>query len=125
MNLNNIYGVCCNCPAMLDDQGRLFTNYKISRDINVDIMKANNINNAHEYRMYLQNNANKLMNNEINRLENSRCKNNNNDRFSVIDYANTNLYIPFENVYNGPLDTEKNYDYIRNFEQDKYSNPLI
>jgi hypothetical protein len=33
-NLNNKFGKCCNCPALMSDSGRMFTNYVSSRIYN-------------------------------------------------------------------------------------------
>lgn len=50
-----------NCPPRMDD-GRHFTDYRPNCHFN-NLVRANNaITNSHDYRMFLINNANKLMN---------------------------------------------------------------
>ena len=55
---NNKYS---KCPPRMDD-GRHFTDYRPSCHIN-NLVRANNgILNSHQYRMFLQQNSDKLMN---------------------------------------------------------------
>lgn len=51
------------CPAKMAD-GRFTTNYQNARVFNENIKQLNNIKTSCEYRQYLQNNGQKLINNE-------------------------------------------------------------
>jgi hypothetical protein len=62
------------CPALMNDD-RLFRSYVSSSRLNQFIMRSNNLKDEHEYRRFLVNNAEQLMNNERNALhEHIRCK---------------------------------------------------
>lgn len=54
-----------NCPPRMDD-GRHFTDYRPTCDVNTYIAINNNVKNSNDYRMFLMDNAEKLIN--INRL---------------------------------------------------------
>ena len=79
--MNNIFGDCCNCPAMISDRGRLIMNYLSTKNINNNIMKLNNLKNNNELRLFLQNNGNSLNNLEKLALENKKCMDNNSNTF--------------------------------------------
>jgi hypothetical protein len=65
-----------NCPAKMDD-GRFTTNYKTSSCINEYIKYVNGITRDDDYRLFLQMNADKLMNIEWDHLKkNDSCWNN-------------------------------------------------
>ena len=79
MESNNKFGKCSKCPAFMDDS-RLFTNYLPNSKLNTYITKINNITNNDEYRIFLQKNASKIMDNEKKFIEdNKKCS------FPVID----------------------------------------
>jgi len=79
MESNNKFGKCSKCPAFMDDS-RLFTNYLPNSKLNTYITKINNITNNDEYRVFLQKNASKIMENEKKFIEdNKKCS------FPVID----------------------------------------
>ena len=79
MESNNKFGKCSKCPAFMDDS-RLFTNYLPNSKLNTYITKINNITNNDEYRIFLQKNASKIMENEKKFIEdNKKCS------FPVID----------------------------------------
>ena len=63
MNGDNKFGECCTCPAKMSD-GRLFTNYLSTSKIVSHIKKVNNLNDEHEYRLFLQKNAESVLKNE-------------------------------------------------------------
>ncbi len=86
--MNNIFGVCCNCPAMISDKGRLFHDYSSTKNMINNIMKVNNLKNNNELRLYLQNNGNSLNNLEKISLENKKCMNNNKN---INDINNINI----------------------------------
>jgi hypothetical protein len=65
-----------NCPPRMDD-GRFTTNYKSASSINEYIKYMNGITRDDDYRLFLQINANKLMDSEWLYLrENDSCWNN-------------------------------------------------
>ena len=79
MESNNKFGRCSKCPAFMDDS-RLFTNYLPNSKLNTYITKINNITNNDEYRIFLQKNASKIMENEKKFIDdNKKCS------FPVID----------------------------------------
>lgn len=79
MESNNKFGKCSKCPAFMDDS-RLFTNYLPNSKLNTYITKINNITNNDEYRIFLQKNASKIMENEKKFIQdNKKCS------FPVID----------------------------------------
>jgi hypothetical protein len=51
------------CPALMQD-GRFITNYTRNRVFNQFIREVNNIESSHEFRHFLQNNAETLINRE-------------------------------------------------------------
>lgn len=65
---NNIH---FDYPAMMSD-GRLYTDYNTSCDINKKVIKDNNIKTNYQYRQYLINNATKIIN-ENNNLACDEC----------------------------------------------------
>lgn len=71
MESNNKFGKCSKCPAFMDDS-RLFTNYLPNSKLNTYITKINNITNNDEYRIFLQKNASKIMDNEKKFIENNK-----------------------------------------------------
>ena len=73
MNSDNKLGECCKCPAKMDDS-RLFTNYLQSSKLNTYVKKVNDIKDDNMYRLFLQENGLKIMENERKFLdENKRC----------------------------------------------------
>lgn len=79
MESNNKFGKCSRCPAFMDDS-RLFTNYLPNSKLNTYVTKINNINDNDQYRIFLQKNASKIMENEKKFIEdNKKCS------FPVID----------------------------------------
>jgi hypothetical protein len=55
--MNNKLGKSCNCPAFIDDQGRAFTNYESSKEMNKRVYIENGHKNNNEFRKYIQENA--------------------------------------------------------------------
>jgi hypothetical protein len=49
-----------DCPARMDD-GRIFTDYRPSSSLNDEIRYSNNIMSSFEYRQFLINNGNKII----------------------------------------------------------------
>ena len=48
-------------PKFVMSDGRRFTDYQSSCDLNRSIQKQNGLSNSHEYRFFLQQNANKII----------------------------------------------------------------
>jgi hypothetical protein len=86
MELNNKFGSCCNCPALMSD-GRLFTSYISRKDYNQQLMKELNVTNSIEYKDALQSQASFLMEKSFNEAKNNFvCKSNDKNTFNkVID----------------------------------------
>ena len=74
-----------NCPALMSD-GRAFTDYRPSSDVNNMIRYSNNVMSNYEYRQFLINNASKIM--EVNNM-----------------YANDKLSCPDCNTKEMPFNT--------------------
>ena len=73
MNSDNKFGECCKCPAIVDDS-RLFTNYLLNSKLNSYVKKVNGITDDNMYRLFLQQNGSKIMNNERTFMStNKRC----------------------------------------------------
>ena len=58
MNNNPVYS---QCPARMQDCGRPFTDFRPSCTTENAIMLQNNLNNSYEYRLFLQENGEALM----------------------------------------------------------------
>lgn len=70
--MNNKFGDCCNCPALVD--GRFFTRYDDRIELDLEIMKKNNITDSHALRKYLiENGANMIDSNIKNIEKNYKC----------------------------------------------------
>jgi hypothetical protein len=98
-NLNNKFGECCGCPALVNDD-RLFNNYVSSRLRNDQIRKSLNITDSHTYRSILQTASQNFIGDDIKRIENSRCKSNDKNKF-YIDSSKYNFDKPLTNGYWG------------------------
>jgi hypothetical protein len=62
--MDNKKGNCCACPARMSS-GNFISNYKSIRNvINKEVKKSNKITNHHDYRQFLQQNANQIMTRE-------------------------------------------------------------
>ncbi len=70
--MNNKFGDCCNCPALID--GRYFTRYDDRINLNLELMKKNNITDSLVLRKYLIENGSNLINSNITNIEtNYKC----------------------------------------------------
>ena len=70
--MNNKFGDCCNCPALED--GRFFTRYDDRIELNLELMKKNNIKDSLVLRKYLIDNAEDIMTSNIKNIETtSKC----------------------------------------------------
>lgn len=63
MNSDNKFGECCKCPARMSDS-RLFTNYLLNSKLVTFIKKVNGIKTDHEFRLFMQQNGDKIMDKE-------------------------------------------------------------
>ena len=81
MELNNKFGKCCSCPALMSD-GRLFTSYVPHKEHNNSLMKQLGVSNSIEYKTVLQNNGETIRKDINDKLiASSMCKNNDNNKF--------------------------------------------
>jgi hypothetical protein len=72
------------------NDSRFLTNWSSSKTYNLELMKKSNSNNFSEYRAYLQNNTDEIINNTIDTYEKTyRCVSNNNNKF-YLDSSNYN-----------------------------------
>lgn len=60
----------CGCPAMMSD-GKIYTEYRNAKRVDEYIKDLNGIDRDDEFRMMLQQNAQKMLNNEWNYLKNN------------------------------------------------------
>jgi hypothetical protein len=75
--MDNIY-YKFNCPPLMSD-GRFLTNYVRMRRFDQDIRNINNIQTSQEYKTFLQNNTNTILEREQNYIiSNNTCKCNDN-----------------------------------------------
>lgn len=81
MELNNKFGKCCSCPALMSD-GRLFTSYVPHKEHNNKLMKQLGVSNSIEYKTVLQNNGETIRKDINDKLTaGSICKNNGTNKF--------------------------------------------
>ena len=70
--MNNKFGDCCNCPALED--GRFLTRYDDRIELDLEIMKKNNITDSLVLRKFLIDNASNIMASNISDIETtSKC----------------------------------------------------
>jgi hypothetical protein len=95
MELNNKFGNCCNCPALMSD-GRLFTSYVPHKEYNSRLMKELGVSNSIEYKTVLQNNGETINKDIIDKLTaGTICKNNGTNKF----YQQVNINEYFDNNF--------------------------
>jgi hypothetical protein len=100
LNLNNKFGECCNCPALMSDRGRMFTNYVSSRIYNDNDAKRLKIFDANTYRENLQVFGSIYRSSEIYKYEQVKCKTNAKNKF-YIDSSHYTFDKPLTNGYWG------------------------
>ena len=84
MNLNNKFGECCSCPALISD-GRLFTSYVPRKDLNIQLMKQVKVTNNNDYKDFLQNNGEQIILSIQSTLDSSlKCTDTKNIRFNQL-----------------------------------------
>ena len=103
----------CKCPSLMND-GRFISSYVRSRIVDQYIRNSNNLDSAHDYKLFLQDNTDTILNNLNNSLKNNNtCNINtqcnklslnniiNKNKYSKINIAlPTSNYKPYENNMN-------------------------
>jgi hypothetical protein len=108
--MNNKFGDCCNCPALVD--GRFLTRYDDRIEIDLELMKKNNITDSLVLRKYLIDNGAKLIESNIKDIEKTHKCNYNKKEDTPVAPINSSYYIgtpfsdptityaPFDNLSN-------------------------
>ena len=89
--MNNKFGDCCDCPALVD--GRFFTEYRDRDGLQFDLMKKNNITDSLVFRKYLIENASSLIDSNIKSIEKTHKCNYNKPVDSPSAPINTSYYV--------------------------------
>ncbi|NDH69032.1 MAG: hypothetical protein EBY22_14235, partial [Gammaproteobacteria bacterium] len=111
--MNNKFGECCDCPALID--GRFFTRYDDRIELDLELMKKNNITDSLTFRKFLIDNGASLIDSNIKNIEKThKCKYNKKEE-SPIAPINTSQYIGTQ--FNDPS--------LKLAPFDTLSNPLI
>lgn len=85
MELNNKFGACCKCPALMAD-ARLFTSYLPRKDLNNNMMTELNAKNSNQYRDILQTHGENIAKSVNDELEKKyKCTENGNNKFYQVD----------------------------------------
>jgi hypothetical protein len=111
--MNNKFGDCCNCPALVD--GRFFTRYDDRIELDLELMKKNNITDSLVFRKYLIDNGANLIDSNIKNIEKTHKCNYNKKEESPVAPINTSYYVG--NVLNDPS--------LKLAPFDTLSNPLV
>ena len=61
--MNNNFGDCCNCPALVD--GRFFTRFDDRIQLDLELMRKNNITDSLTFRKFLIDNGANLIDSNI------------------------------------------------------------
>jgi hypothetical protein len=89
--MNNKFGDCCNCPALED--GRFLTRYDDRIEIDLEIMKKNNISDSLALRKYLISNASNIIDSNIKNIETTSKCNYNKPRDTTVASIDTSYYL--------------------------------
>jgi len=108
--MNNKFGDCCNCPALVD--GRFFTRYDDRIEIDLEIMKKNNITDSLALRKYLIENGSKIIDSNIKNIETSHKCNYNKPVDQPTAPINTGYYV--SGPYSDPTETLAPFDSLSN-----------
>ena len=111
--MNNKFGDCCNCPALVD--GRFFTRYDDRIELELELMKKNNISDSLSLRKFLIDNGSNLIDSNIKNIEKTHKCNYNNKQETPVAPINNGYYIGVP--FNDPTITLAPFDNL--------SNPLI
>jgi hypothetical protein len=61
-----------DCPALMED-GKIFTDYRSNKIAELDLAKKNKIGDSQSYRLFLQNNAEKIIINNKEEMQKYVC----------------------------------------------------
>lgn len=89
--MNNKFGDCCNCPALVD--GRFFTRYDDRIGLNIEIMKKNTITDSLALRKYLIDNGANMIDSNMKNIEKTHKCNYNKKEETPVAPINTSYYI--------------------------------
>ena len=105
----------CKCPSLMND-GRFISSYVRGRIVDQYMRNSNNIDSAHEYKLFLQDNTDSILNNLNNSLKNNNTCNINNqcNTLSLNNIINKNKYIKINNVAK-PTSNYIPYEYDTNY----------
>lgn len=119
MNYNTVNNIHHNFPGIMKD-GRFFTENKPNSIINNEIKNKNKIQNNEEYRAFLVNNANMIMEkNKYYYMDQNYKYNSNNDPEFFLKYKNNkNNNNPY--LFDSIQDTVQPYGYESNQVKSKY-----
>ena len=108
MELNNKFGSCCNCPAIMED-GRLITTYMPHKTYNYKIMNELGLKNSNEYREFLQDKAENIITNLHSTFIKNSCDRS--DKRFYLDGSNINNLFDeeFKKVLSKPTDLSSFY----------------
>jgi phage gp16-like protein len=98
-NLNNKFGECCGCPALMNHDINT-TDYVSSRIQYANNKKKAGMVDSHEYRDYLQKNGIQIMMADRNINEQAKCKSNATNKF-YIDFEKYDPYSKLTDPYVG------------------------
>jgi len=108
--MNNKFGDCCNCPALVD--GRFFTRYDDRIELDLEIMKNNNITDSLALRKFLIENGSNLINSNIKNIETSHKCNYNKPVDQQVAPINTSYFV--SGPQNDPNDKLAPFDSLSN-----------
>ena len=100
LSLNNKFGKCCGCPALMSDKGRMFTNYVSSRLYNTNLSKNMKTPDSNAYRLKLQKDQEDIASQELAKLETAKCTSNKQNKF-YIDSSKYTFDKPLSDPYWG------------------------
>ena len=115
LNLDNKYGKCCNCPALMGDQGRSITDYRSSKLADQLLMEKYKINDSNAFRDYIQKNALAYMKGEKIKIQGELCRDNN-------DSENKFYYSYDDYKIDGLLDDKEFFNFHHKYNENIYKN---
>ena len=109
--MNNKFGDCCECPALVD--GRFFTRYDDRIELDLEIMKKNNITDSLAFRKFLIENGANIIDSNIKNIEKTHKCNYKKKEDSPKASINSSYYLgtPFNEptLKLAPFDSLTNY----------------
>lgn len=113
MDLNNKFGQCCKCPGLMN-YNRDLTQWESSKIYEIELMNRLKLNNIVDYKINLQDNTEKILNNTITEYNNNyRCQHGNNiyldssDFHKKFDNYFQNNNVPMKNINVLPIQIDK------------------